>query len=144
LRSLYNDYLALTPEGNTLSNEISKLLRPLFEKAKEADISFREIGRIISDEAAILEAEHVIKRALEMRKAERETFKVGDPVRAKSGTHAGQTGTVVDELDGGTVVVVEWGNKVGVTKSIQVRTHKSHLEIDSQEQALNSRTDWRD
>jgi transcription antitermination factor NusG len=144
MRSLYNDYLAMTPEGTEFAREASRLLRPLFEKAKAADVSFRDLGNIITDEARGHEAEYVILRSVDIQRAAKEKFKVGDPVRAKSGTHAGQTGKVVDELEGGTVVVVEWGNKVGVTKSIQVGTHKSHLEIDRQQQALNSRTDWRD
>ncbi len=71
LKSLFNDYLSYTEEGNEFSKEVSKLLVPLIKEWLDLGFSPRDMQNIITSVATLEVASVIIRRACEMKKEER-------------------------------------------------------------------------
>ncbi len=71
MRRLFNEYEAMTAEGNELADRVEAVIRPLIIEYWGGDASVRDVENIIHSTIASISAEVIIRSAVSKRKAER-------------------------------------------------------------------------
>lgn len=72
IRLFTEPYETYTQRGNELSLEVSRLFRPVVERAVEEDLSLRDLSYILSGEVNLLICEHLLRRNSRLAREERE------------------------------------------------------------------------
>lgn len=72
MKPLFNKYEAYNEDASRIADKIHQALRPIFKEEIDAGFSGREITSIAYGEVSLIGCELVVRKAMEMKKAERE------------------------------------------------------------------------